>query len=545
MELRRKLLICPLIVLTVVFTIPSSSQISTFPYTENFDSVATPNLPFGWSSTQNRTVGINDFTTSTSTPQSLPNVVVSTNATIGQTLYSPLFDFHSEVPDRLTFYTRRTATHLARVVVEASTDSGATYPLQLGDSLTNTGSTNYVAYSIVLPGSLANRSGVKLRWRIIADVSGSQGTFRIDDITVTVQTSHDLALSALRFSPATPIEQDSVRAFAFVNNVGLQVASSFQVNFYNDLNNDSLPQPNEFIIAASNAVPLAVADSVELAASIGPFNAGDRLIIAQLVYQLDENITNDRKRSVLRVGYYQRSVVVNEIMYAPTNNEPEWVELYNTRSDSINIKDWLISDNNVATRRVISTTAILLPAHAFVVLTKDSAALIDVHPDIPSRIINIPLMPTLNNAGDAVVVYDARNAAMDSVSYLPGWGGNTSGKSLERIDPIDSSTAQSNWGTSRHPNRSTPGRRNSLTRKDFDITLDTLLISPPFPIRGDSVIVSARIRNAGFQAITSLLQSLFDDANGDSIPQPSEFVASIVQGNPLLPLDSVLISFVP
>ncbi len=532
-----------LIVLTTWLVSLSPGQVTTFPYTQNFDSLAPPTLPSGWGSSQNRTPGTNDFISSTGTAHSFPNAALSTNATISQTLLSPLFDFRNQVPDRLMFYTRRTATHLARVVVEASTDSGATFPLQLGDTLTNPGSTNYVTSSIQLPAVVANRNGVRFRWRIIADAGGNTGTFRIDDIAVTVLASHDLSLAGLRFSPQTPVEQDSIRAFAFVKNVGLQAATSFLVNFYNDLNNDSLPQPNELLAVASYSLPLAVSDSIEVSAPLGSFPPGQRVIIALAVYQADQNLQNNQMRLALQIGYLRYSIVVNEIMYAPTNAEPEWVELYNARPDSVDIKNWMISDNVVATRRVVATTSIFLAPRSFVVLTKDSAALIDAHPDIPSRIINIPSMPTLNNTGDAVVVYDNRNVTMDSLSYLPGWGGNAGGKSLERIDPVGSSTAQLNWTTSRHPNRSTPGRKNSITRKDYDIALDTLFLSPPLPLNEDSVVVSGRIRNPGFEPAKSFVVELYDDANGDSIPQPEELLSTIDHPGVLLPLDSVLVFF--
>jgi hypothetical protein len=524
---------------------PCQSQISVFPYTQNFDSIVAPNLPLGWSSTQNRTPGVDDFTTTTSTSQSPPNAVLSTNATISQSLTSSLFDFRNQVPDRLAFHTRRTATHLARVVVEASTDSGTTFPFLVGDSLTNPGSTNYTASSILLPNFLAHRNGVKFRWRVVADAGGSQGTFRMDDITVTVQTLYDLAVSAMGFSPPAPIEQDSITATAFVRNIGLQIVPSFVVNFYDDVNNDSIPQSAELVTVTSHTIPLEVSDSVEVSAYLGRFNAGERNIIAQVVYQPDQNPQNDRMRSILRVGYHPQSVVVNEIMYAPTNTEPEWVELFNTRGDSINVKNWLVSDNNVATKRLIAPSHLEIPPLGYLVLTKDSAALLDVHPGIPSRVVNVSGFPTLNNTGDAVVLYDSRVVAMDSVAYLPGWGGNGGGKSLERIDPLGPSVLQTNWNSSRSTERSTPGRRNSISRKDNDLVLDVLTISPPFPVNGDSIVATIKVRNSGFQQATSYALKLFADFNNDSLAQPNELLFSVLSYAPLAPLDSLIFSFAP
>ncbi|MEK9139061.1 MAG: lamin tail domain-containing protein, partial [Bacteroidota bacterium] len=247
----------------------------------------------------------------------------------------------------------------------------------------------------------------------------------------------------------------------------------------------------------------------------------------------------------LRIGYRPFSVVANEIMYAPSGTEPEWVELFNTRGDTINLKDWFVSDNVVTARKLISSSVVFVPPGGYVVLTKDSAALVDIHPEIPSRVVNVSAFPTLNNSGDAVVLYDNRLATMDSVSYTPGWGGNSGGRSLERIDPLARSTTQANWNSSRHPNRSTPGRRNSITRKDHDLALDTVMALPAFPVRGDSIIVTTKIRNQGYQPASMFTLRLYDDFDNDSLAQPTELVSSLVYPGTLPPLDSIVLGLPP
>ena len=521
----------------------SIAQISTFPYTEGFDSAAPPSLPSGWTASQNRVPGTNDFTTSTTTPRSLPNAVGSTNATIGQHLATPLLDFSGKIPDRLRFYTRRSSTHLAHVVVEASVDNGQTFPIQVGDTLTNTVSSTYVFSSFAIPDTLSGRSGVKFRWRIIPDASGNTATFRIDDVSISVQVTEDLSVTKVGFVPAMPVEDDSVFAVARVKNVGQQTASSFTVQFYDDRNHDSIPQPAELVATTSNSLPLAVADSVDLAGSIGHFVPGERVVIARVSYVPDETLANDQASAILRVGYRKYSVVVNEIMYAPVGTEPEWVELFNIRADSINLKDWLVSDNIVTSRKVIAASTVKLPPSGYVVLTRDSAALLDVHPGIQARIIDVPAFPTLNNTGDQVVLYDNRGATMDSVPYLPGWGGNSGGRSLERIDAQGSSIQQANWATSRDGARSTPGCRNSISRKDHDLALVGITLLPSMPVRGDSILVELKVRNPGYEVAAGYVLQLFIDADGDSVPRPDELLFTLNQALSLDPLDSITISF--
>lgn len=539
MRPRSNVVVCFFLFISIWLAPASRSQISVFPYSQNFDSVTVPNLPLGWSSTQNRSQGTNDFTTTTSTPRTSPNAVVSTNATIGQALISPLFDLGGQIPDRLVFYTRRSATHLARVVVEASLDSGGTFPIQIGDSLTYLGSTNYVLTSFVLPTSLSNRTGVQFRWRVVPDIGGPTGTFRIDDVMLTVQTTYDLAMSGLRFSPPIVNEQEIVHAIALVRNVGLQAAQSFEVRFYCDLNGDSLPQAIELIAAVTNPSPILPGDSIEVPGNLGTYFPGSRTFIAEVAYSLDQNPTNNQVHRLLWIGYRPRSVVVNEIMYAPTGTEPEWVELFNTRTDTVNVKDWLVSDINIASKKLISSSRVNIPPLGFLLVTKDSAALLDIHPAISSRVVNVPTFPTLNNTGDAVVLYDNRAATMDSVSYLPAWGGS-GGTSLERLDVFEASNDSSNWVSSTSSTHATPGRENSVAVADNDLRAlknDSLIVAPGVP-----VTLSVTVKNVGRMPCSNFDVAFFDDVNRDSIAAPGELISRVHVPQSILRGDTLRVS---
>lgn len=443
----------------------------------------------------------------------------------------------------MMFYVRRSTTHNARMLVEASLDSGGTFPLRLGDSLTNTLPNSYVQIKLNLPLVLAASHAVKFRWRIVADGSGNTGTLRIDDMMITGLTPADLSLTGVRFQPLFPIEADTVFAFAKIKNVGQQSAQNFSAEYYVDANNDSIPQPPELRAVVQSSSIIASQDSIELRASLGTFSPSSQLVMVKVVYPPDQNLSNNQRNGLLAIGYRQRSIVVNEIMYAPAAPEPEWVELFNTRSDSINLKSWSVSDNVVTSKHILTTQNVFIPPAGFVLLTRDSAALVEVHPEIRSRIVSVPGFPSLNNTGDAVVVYDNRAFTMDSIAYLPGWGGSTNGYSLERIDPAGPSTVQTNWGTSRHPTHSTPGVRNSLTRKDRDLSLDSLRVTPLFPVAGDSITIHVPLKNIGRDTIQLFTVRLYRDANADSLPQPGELVGTIVRSLPLQPLDSAVVSF--
>jgi hypothetical protein len=517
------------------------AQISNFPHVQNFDTLAPPALPSGWTSSQNRTPGTNDFTSGTTNPRSGPHSIGITNAAIAQALVSPLFDFTGRIPDSLVFYVRRSTTFNARMLVEVSLDSGNTFTTRLGDSLANPNPNTYVRVALGLPVVLSTSRAVQFRWRTVAD-AGATATLRIDDISITVAVSDDLALRSLRFLPPLPAEQETVRALAKIKNLGQHSAQNFSVEFFIDANNDSLPQPSELRSRVTHSVPLPAADSVELSADVGALAPGVQLVMGNVIFPPDQNVSNNLRAAPLNVGFRIQSIVINEIMYGPTSPEPEWVEVFNTRSDSINLKNWLISDSSRTSRRTVATQDVKIPPGGFAVLTKNPATLLTIHPSIPSLILGVSSFPSLNNTADAIVLYDSRAIANDSVRYSSSWGGS-GGRSLERIDPLGTSTHQSNWGTTRSAARSTPGERNSLTRKDRDLAVDSLRVVPPYPTTSDSLVTLVTIRNPGRETVASFTVQLFEDANEDSLAQPAELIGSTTRVVPLLPLDSVTISF--
>ena len=80
------------------------------------------------------------------------------------------------------------------------------------------------------------------------------------------------------------------------------------------------------------------------------FAQGAHAIIVSVSYDEDRNLSNNTVVTTLTVGYPRASLVLNEIMYAPSGSEPEWLEIYNTTVDSLELNGWEISDITTASR---------------------------------------------------------------------------------------------------------------------------------------------------------------------------------------------------
>jgi hypothetical protein len=499
---------------------------------QNFDSVRPPALPEGWTTSRNRSPS-GDFVTTSSSPHSDSNAALSVNATMQQSLVSPVFDFSNLEPESLKFFERRSASHNSSLLVEALTGDGEAH--LVSDSLKNPGTTSYILRTMKISSSLGGAAQVRIRWRVIGDGTGSSGTLRIDDITLSARTLFDAGISLISFDPPAPTTGDTVRIQALIENAGLRPVGNFTVEFFEDTNGSGTPEPEELLSTATLGETLAPGSKLPVSARSVCTTRGTHWFIVRTNLPQDQNPSNDLARAALEVGLRTGSVVVNEIMYAPVSPEPEWIELYNRSAEQADLRNWKLSNRNTSVRFTVSARQELLPPGEYCVVSRDSALLRSLRPGITAAVVQPPGLPTylFNNNGDAVVVWDERGLTMDSLRYDPWWGG-TGGASLERRDWDSSSLSASNWGTSRDTRGGTPGRMNSLTPLEEDLTVASLacITNPP----GLTVV----LKNSGRKPASGFSVSLYDDADHDSLPAAEELLGREDILGILAPRDSLV-----
>ncbi|AFH50698.1 Hypothetical protein IALB_2995 [Ignavibacterium album JCM 16511] len=364
---------------------------------------------------------------------------------------------------------------------------------------------------------LMNRDSSQTNW---ANSLVSNGTPGFSNSVTPL--NYDLQLSSLIFNPPQPILGEDVTLNATVSNRGVLNASNFLVEIFNDTNFDSIGQGSEIIYSQSYS-NLVSGDSIVASTILTNLQMGYYQIIAKVTFNEDENPQNNQLIKLLRIyspGNVYNDLVINEIMYAPLSGQPEWIELLNKSANPVNLKKWNFSD---ATSSItITNQDFILQPDSFVVLTADSSIL-NYFP-VASPIIKIS-MPALNNTGDAVVIKDSMNFLVDSVSYLPLWGGNSNGKSLERIFKNNPSNDPQNWKTSQSIFRATPGKINSVTPKDYDLTITEFKPINNYGIVGEQISFSSKIKNIGLNNSAHFDLLLYHDLNLDSIPQTNELLS--------------------
>jgi hypothetical protein len=309
--------------------------------------------------------------------------------------------------------------------------------------------------------------------------------------------------------------------------------SSIDVKFFIDANRDSILTLSE-LHAQRPIAFLSAGDSVSISVVFPPLQQGIHFAAVRIEAAQDDDTTNNHRYFPFTVGIPRSSIIINEIMYAPTGDMPEWIEGFNATDASIDIAGWKISDNGSA-RPVIAGNPTNIPPRSFFVVTTDTSQLKTTFPD--ARPMFQTSIPSLNNTTpDAVVVYDERGAVMDSVYYRPAWGGSN-GFSLQRYDEEGVSSDSANW-RSAFP---TPGRINTIVRKNFDAKIKNLRIAPSLPVAGQSVTVTSAVENIGRQTLNTISVSLYLDANNDSTAAEDELIAR-EEIQTIDPLDSVIIT---
>ncbi len=155
-----------------------------------------------------------------------------------------------------------------------------------------------------------------------------------------------------------------------------------------------------------------------------------------------------------------RDLVINEINYAPSSDELEFVEVYNRSTRTLDLREVCLSDARRQAAFCVSDDLLLNPSE-HLVFARNEQALTHAFPAI--RAVSAGAWPVLNNTGDAVYL-SLHTTTLDSVVYSGNWGKD--GLSLERKDPSGPSNYRGNWGASISPLTATPGTQNSLFAPD-------------------------------------------------------------------------------
>jgi len=333
-----------------------------------------------------------------------------------------------------------------------------------------------------------------LNWAQSLDSLGTPGL-----VNSVLPDSIDFAVFDLTLSPSVIVTEATTTLLGQVVNDGLNTNEPEIIVYV-----DGAYYTNEF---PGNIAEL---DTVEFELEIGPFESGYHTILVSLNTDGDVNISNNQNSVVLGVRYEFRTFVLNEFIPQPISGLPEFVEIVNMSSDTVDLKNWRITDSNEGLNYGLGSVPIAMDE--YVVIAADST-LVDSVPNGVPYLTPDGGFPTLNNSGDEIRIFDPFNTLIDSLFYSSTWGIDQ-GISLEKYYPNDSSHIQGNWAPSTSLSGFTIGAPNAVTPAIINGTLlsENIYYSPSIPSETDEVIMSIPILNSGTSIFSGMVQVFFNNA---------------------------------
>ncbi len=326
----------------------------------------------------------------------------------------------------------------------------------------------------------------------------------------------DVGINSISLGNNPAIEKEPFELNTKIENNGTDQATNFTVNIYIDEDNDFTGDLDEKI-STHNIASLNSGSTTTLVDDISNLEEGTYTFIAEVDFASDQNALNDEANENIEVMPAKRQfndLVINEIMYDPIDDAPEWIELYNNSDEIINITDWILSD--LTSSIIIPQAQNLFPGE-FMVLAE--SARIRNYFSVPERLIIVDL-PSFNNSGDKISIYQYEDTLIDEVEYFSSWGGDDN-ISLERIDPDGESDNEENWGSSIDEKGGTPGKSNSILIKNYDLSLSNVLLTPEIPFAGDSLKIELDVINVGKNNADNFTVSILDETNGVNVFEES------------------------
>ncbi len=302
-------------------------------------------------------------------------------------------------------------------------------------------------------------------WKVSLDIENSTPG-RINSVS---PKKYDLVVKELTVVPQNPVNNSNIKIKAKIINRGNFDAENFSLEFYYKTMNDKIKLEDRMNLSLSAGDSITIISNNEV-------KIKDTLTIsAVIVFSKDEDMLNNYLETKIVAGFNKDAVLINEIMFNPKNGEPKWIEFINNTDSTINIKDWTIG--NRYNKNIITTDDIFINTKDYFVVSNFFQK--NIFPaDV--KVIQTNL-PNYTKTKDAVILYDYRNALIDSMVYnfttsIP------KGISLERISLLKRSTAINNWMFSLNSFGSTPGQSNSITdlpENQFgDIIINEIMYNP-------------------------------------------------------------------
>lgn len=204
-------------------------------------------------------------------------------------------------------------------------------------------------------------------------------------------------------------------------------------------------------------------------------------------------------------------IVLNEVLFNPLPLGVDFVEVYNTSSRFINLKNWSLANvegDSLENKKIITTEDVLIQPEQYLVFTSDGATLKGQYVVAEEQNFLQASLPSLPDDEGSIAIVDDESNKVDQFVYSNDMHSpfikDDDGVSLERVSFSSPTEDTQNWksGTS-STGYATPGYLNANSRP-AEISTETIEISPEVfePVSGqpDFAQIQYKFEQGGYVA---------------------------------------------
>ena len=300
-------------------------------------------------------------------------------------------------------------------------------------------------------------------WNICTD---SLGTPTFPNSVLPMQYDLSLEFNSIQ------INGNSITHTVIINNIGLENIFD-AVIFCELIVNGEYPSENIFIDEIS------LEDSIIYEFTTDILEGGYFSFLYEVISEDDMNAGNNIAFSFYNSG--SLPFVINEIMYDPDEDEPEWIEIINNFTIPDLITIIIVIDEDTL------EIPYCMENYYLITNSENDVDYLKAKYDIDDITIFTGLS-SLSNDGEQMCLMDECGNLIEEFFYQPEWNDELDGVSIERVNPEIISTEQ-NWGPS--TNQCTPGRANSIFVQMLPNNMKLNVEPNPFsPYRDERTIFS-------------------------------------------------------
>lgn len=215
-------------------------------------------------------------------------------------------------------------------------------------------------------------------------------------------------------------------------------------------------------------------------------------------------------------------VVINEILFNPETDVPEFFELFNMSTRIIGLNSLLLAETDSATLQITGKYLLTADCRLFfpgeyLAFTADPVALCKKYlTNFPMGVIQMDPFPALVNTGGCISLVNRQDQVLDPVIYNENMHypmlSNSKGVSLERISAVSSGMKRENWhSASSSSGFATPAMKNSQAIDGFlssaDIAMEPPVFSPDNDGYQDLLTIKCKLEKPGFLANINIFNS--------------------------------------